>query len=212
MAIQTKICGLTTAEAVGAAVEAGADYLGFVFYPRSPRNVSAQAMASLVAAVPDTVKTVAVVVDATDAMLDDIVFTAKPDFIQCHGQESPARVKEIDAKYAVPVIKAIAVRSADDVQAGQDYTDVAQMLLFDAKASEDGLPGGNGVAFDWTLLKRDSFDVPWFLSGGITIENIVDAVTITDANYVDVSSSLESKPGVKDPELVTLFLEKVRSL
>lgn len=212
MTIKAKICGLTSADAVQSAVEHGADYIGFVFFGPSVRYVTAQRAAQLAADVPGNIKTVAVVVGAGNEELDHIFTYFKPDYIQCHGEESEDRIHALHVRYALPVIKAVPVRTSDDVAKGKAYSNVADMLLFDAKVPTSALPGGNGVAFDWTLLKSRNFQVPWFLSGGINSENVVEALGITGAQMVDVSSSLESEPGVKDPDLIKRFLQKVKAI
>lgn len=209
---KVKICGLTSHEAVKAAVNAGADYVGFVFFPPSPRHVTPQQAADFSLALPADVKTVAVMVDPSD---DDITFMLKdfkPDFLQLHGHETKERVKEVREKFDVPVMKAIAVRSSDDVASGVSYSDIVDMLLFDAKAPSDSmLPGGNGLSFDWTLLKSRKFSVPWMLSGGLNIENVRQAMRISGATCVDVSSAVESEPGIKDEGLVREFIRKVKT-
>lgn len=208
--MKIKICGVTTFDAIRSAVKNGADYIGFVFYPRSPRNVSPQIATGLARHIPDHIKKVAVVVDADDYEIDNILKYFWPDMIQCHGKESLERISAIKAKYKIPVIKAVSVRSSDDVAKGAAFASVADMLLFDAKVPNMEMPGGNGVAFDWSLLRMREFDVPWFVSGGLNIGNVTEALKITGAKAVDVSSSLESEPGRKDPELIKLFIEKVR--
>lgn len=212
MTVKAKICGLTTKESVTAAVENGADYVGFVFFHKSPRNIAPKKAKELASLVPDTVKTVGVFVDATDSELDSIFKIFKPDLMQCHGSETKQRIYDLRVKYGIPVIKAVAVRSSDDVVKGQSFSDTADMLLFDAKVPQSPLPGGNGISFDWTLLKAREFLVPWFLSGGLNIANVADAVRITGAKAVDISSSLESEPGIKDTGLIKEFLKIVKSL
>lgn len=208
--MKIKICGLTAFDAVRSAVKAGADYVGFVFYPMSPRNITPQHATALGRHVPQNIGKVAVIVDASDDEIDTILKHFMPDFFQCHGRETVKRIETIKAKYNIPVIKAIPIRVSDDVAKGNGYATVADMLLFDAKVPA-AMPGGNGVAFDWTLLKEREFDIPWFLSGGLNIQNVWDALRISGAMAVDASSSLEREPGVKDPELIELFIQKVRS-
>jgi phosphoribosylanthranilate isomerase len=212
MTVKAKICGITSKDAITSAVEGGADYIGFVFFHKSPRNITPKKAAKLAAFLPDTIKTVGVFVDVTDVELDKIFKDYKPDYLQCHGKESHERIAELRKKYKIPVIKAIAVRSSDDVAKGKAFANVADMILFDAKVPSSPLPGGNGLAFDWTLLKSREFNVPWFLSGGLNIENVAEAVKISGAKMVDVSSSLESEPGVKDHDLIKAFLKKVKSI
>jgi phosphoribosylanthranilate isomerase len=207
MSLKVKICGLTTAEAVKAAE--GADFAGFIFYPPSPRHLDAKKAATLAA--HTTAKKVAVVVDADDAYLKEIVTTLKPDYLQLHGDETPARVREIKSAFGIPAIKAIRVASGDDAARAHAFEEIADMLLFDARPPK-GLPGGNGLAFDWRILANRSFVKPWFLSGGLTADNIEEAVRISGAKMVDVSSSLESDPGIKDPSLVQEFVKKAKNL
>lgn len=211
--IQIKICGLTTNEAVNAAVELGADYVGFVYYPRSPRHVSFAQAAKLIKNVPDIIKTVLVCVDISDDEIEELFLSFSPDFLQLHGNESVARVSEIKQRFSLPVIKAIAVRNGDDIAAGMAYEAVADGLLFDAKAPEtlsDALPGGNGLVFDWNLLKNRVFTVPWMLSGGLNAENVHEAICLSGAIAVDVSSSVESAPGIKDVKLIKEFIQATR--
>ena len=211
--IQIKICGLTTNEAVNAAVELGADYVGFVYYPRSPRHVSFAQAAKLIKNVPDIIKTVLVCVDISDDEIEELFLSFSPDFLQLHGNESVARVSEIKQRFSLPVIKAIAVRNGDDIAAGMAYEAVADGLLFDAKAPEtlsDALPGGNGLVFDWNLLKNRVFTVPWMLSGGLNAENVHEAICLSGAIAVDVSSSVESAPGIKDVKLIKEFIQAAR--
>jgi len=208
--MKIKICGLTTFDAVRSAVKSETDYIGFVFYTQSPRNVAPQKAIGLSRHIPKHIKTVAVIVDAGDEQIDAILQHFTPDILQCHGKESVERIKAIKNKYGLPVIKAISVRSSDDVAKASAFTSVADMLLFDAKVPNMDMPGGNGIAFDWSLLRMREFDVPWFLSGGLNIENVAEALQITGAKAVDVSSSLESEPGKKDPELIKKFIDKVR--
>ncbi len=212
MAIKVKICGLTSAESVQSAVDGGADYIGFVFFHKSPRNVTPKLAAELAAGIPKNIKTVGVFVDATDAELDSVFKHFKPDFIQCHGAESQDRIYDLRMKYALPIIKAIAVRNSDDVAQGKAFAGSVDMLLFDAKVPSSPLPGGNGLAFDWTLLKERAFIVPWFLSGGLNPSNVKEAIAISGAKAVDVSSSLEYEPGKKDPELVREFLRQAKGI
>ncbi len=210
MKIKAKICGLTTKDAVDSAVENGAEFLGFVFFPPSPRNITAKKAAELTADIPNNTKKVGVFVDPTDDELECVLKDFKLDYIQCHGSESKEQIYELRVKYGLPIIKAIAVRCSDDVAKGKQYANVADMLLFDAKVPSSPLPGGNGLAFDWTLLKNRNFEVPWFLSGGINIQNVTKAMAISGAKMIDISSSLESEPGVKDPELIKEFLSKIK--
>ncbi len=213
MSVQVKICGLTTSEAVTAALRHGAIFMGFVFFGKSPRNVTPKKAAELSKDVPSSIKKVAVLVDPSDKDIDTILAEFTPDYLQLHGNETIERVKEIRSKYKIPVIKAVKIRSGDDVAMARSFVPVSDMLMFDSKAPTEGLlPGGNGLRFDWSLLGGRVFDKPWFLSGGLNVENVAEAVRITNAKMVDVSSSLENEPGKKDPELVKQFLNKVKAI
>lgn len=212
MNIKAKICGITTIEAVQALNDGGADYAGFVFFHRSPRNVTAQKAKELSLQLDPSIKTVAVMVDPSNDEIDEILKHFKPDYIQCHGNESTERIYDLHIRYALPVIKAIAVRSSDDVARGVSYSNTADMILFDAKVPDSNLPGGNGLSFDWSLLREREFKTKWFLSGGINIQNVEEAVKISGAHMVDVSSSLESEPGIKDPELIKEFMRVVKEI
>jgi phosphoribosylanthranilate isomerase len=208
---QSKICGLSTPEAVSRALEGGAAYIGFIFFPKSPRNISAEVAARLANPARGKAKVVAVTVDASDADLDTIVQTLKPDLIQLHGRETPNRAAEIRARTGVGVVRAIPVSSASDIDAAAVFDGAADHLMFDAKApAEAELPGGNGAAFDWTLLNGRRFSRPWFLAGGLDPWNVEDAVRASGAPLVDVSSGVERGPGLKDPDLISAFLNAVR--
>lgn len=207
---KVKICGLSTESSVQAAMQAGANYIGFVFYPRSPRKVTPAQASSL--AKLTSIPSVAVTVDADDEGLDAILAEFKPDYIQLHGNEMPARVSEIKQRYNIPVIKAISVQNAQDVSRGTAYENVADMLMFDTKVSNKGIPGGTGVSFDWKLLSGREFAKPWFLSGGLGTDNIEQAVRISGAALLDASSKLESIPGLKSDTLIKTFVDKVKSI
>ncbi len=205
--VRFKICGLSAPEHVRAAAEAGAGYVGFVFFPKSPRNVTPDAAAELAHLVPAGVAKVALVVNATDEELDAITSTVPLDMLQLHGKESPDRVAQVRARYGLPVMKAIGVAEAEDLAAIDLYSDVADQLLIDAKPPRNAeLPGGNGLAFDWRLLAgRKYWRRPWMLAGGLTPENVAEAVRMTGAQQVDVSSGVESAPGEKDAALIKAF-------
>ena len=207
--ISVKICGLTTAEQVSAAADAGARYLGFNFFPKSPRYVTPAEAAELAAGVPVGVAKVGLVVNPDDALLDDLAAVVPLDVLQLHGAETPDRVAEIKARYGLPVMKVIGVADASDLEAIDTYSDVADMLLIDAKPPRDAvLPGGNGLRFDWRLLAgRKYWQVPWMLAGGLTPENVGEAIAATGARVVDVASGVESAPGVKDARLMRAFVE-----
>jgi phosphoribosylanthranilate isomerase len=214
MSIAAKICGLSSEVAVTAAVEGGAAYLGFVFYPPSPRAVSPARAAALIAAVPSGVQRVGLFVDADDALIRAVLAEAAIDILQFHGAESPDRIADVKVRFHRPVMKAIAVAAPADVLAAGRYDDVADMLLFDAKPPSliDALPGGNGLAFDWRLIAGHKWRRPWMLSGGLTAELLPEAVHISGASAVDVSSGVERRPGDKDPDKVREFLRVARTL
>lgn len=209
MSIDAKICGLTTEAAVHAAAAGGARYVGFNFYPPSPRAVTPERAAELAQNLPDNVKIVAIVVDATDEDIAQIVLTLKPDFLQCHGSETAKRLDGIRDRFGISIIKAITVSSRKDIARAHEYEQSADMLLFDAKPpteDADALPGGNGLAFDWELISGAAFKRPWILSGGLNPDNLGEAVRISHAHAVDVSSGVEDTPGHKNPDAVTRFL------
>ena len=209
MNTKVKICGVTTEEAVDAAISSGAEYIGFVFYSSSPRNVVPERAAEFAAPTPSAVKKVAVVVDPTDEDIANILAVFKPDFFQLQGKETVERVAEIKKISNTKIIKAISVRSADDIASSGIYKDVCDMFLFDARVSQSMpgmLPGGNGLKFDWNLLAERDFDKEWMLAGGLNASNVSEAISITGAKIVDASSSLEVSPGQKSPQLIEEFL------
>ncbi len=204
---RVKICGLTTPEAVEVAVGAGARYLGFVFFEKSPRNLGARAAAALAVEVPPGVAKVGLVVNADDARLKEITDRVPLDMLQLHGQEGPERVAEIRARFGLPVMKAVGIAEEADLQRADEYAEVADQLLLDAKSAPGAaLPGGNGLAFDWRLLAGRSWARPWMLAGGLTPDNVARAINLTGAAQVDVSSGVESAPGIKDAALIRAFL------
>ncbi|WP_120634323.1 phosphoribosylanthranilate isomerase [Ruegeria sp. EL01] len=205
--VRFKICGLTAPEHVRAAADAGAGYVGFVFFPKSPRHLQLSAAASLAQLVPAGIAKVALVVNATDEELDRIVSMVPLDMLQLHGKESPDRVAEVKDRFGLPVMKAIGIAEAEDLTAIDHYSEVADQLLVDAKPPRNAeLPGGNGLAFDWRLLAgRKYWRRPWMLAGGLTPDNVAEAVRMTGARQVDVSSGVESAPGVKDVGLIRAF-------
>lgn len=213
MPVEVKICGLSTPETVDAAVAAGADMIGLVFFPRSPRNVTLDQAAALAARARGKARIVTLVVDADDALLKDIVKRVDPDLIQAHGAESPERIAEIGRLTGKPVIKAIRVKDDADIAAAADFARVASLILYDAKAPEtlgNHLPGGNGHAFDWGLLEGTSRPA-FMLAGGLTPENVAEAIRVTGAPVVDVSSGVETAPGVKDISLIRKFIEAAKA-
>jgi phosphoribosylanthranilate isomerase len=214
MGIAAKICGLSREAAVAAATAGGAAYVGFVFYPPSPRAVGPARAALLCAGVPAEVRRVGLFVDADDRAIGAVLDAVPLDLLQFHGQESPARVAEVKRRFGLPVMKAIAVAAPQDVLAAARYEAVADMLLFDAKPPRraDALPGGNGLAFDWHLIAGHTWRLPWMLSGGLSAALLPEAVRISGARAVDVSSGVERSPGDKDPERIREFLRIARSL
>jgi phosphoribosylanthranilate isomerase len=214
MTVVAKICGLSSEAAVEAAVAGGAAYVGFVFYPPSPRSVSAARAGELSKAVPASVQRVGMFVDADDAAIAAALGAAPLDILQFHGSESPERVAEAKHRFGRKVMKAIAVAGPEDAAAAARYEDVADLLLFDAKPPRrpDALPGGNGLVFDWQLIAGRGWRLPWMLSGGLTAELLPEAVRISGATAVDVSSGVERRPGDKDIDKIRAFLEVARGL
>jgi phosphoribosylanthranilate isomerase len=205
--LRVKICGLRTPATVAAAVDAGAAYLGFVFFPKSPRHVTPAEAAALALPVPPGVAKVGLVVDADDGLLDAITAQVPLDMIQLHGSESPARVQAVRARFGLPVMKAVGIAGPGDLEDLAAQARVADQILVDAKVPKDAaLPGGNGLSFDWRLLAGRRWPVPWMLAGGLTAANVGEAAGLTGARQVDVSSGVESAPGVKDPALIRAFL------
>ncbi|WP_293676857.1 phosphoribosylanthranilate isomerase [uncultured Phenylobacterium sp.] len=211
MGVQAKICGITTPEAVRAGLDGSAAYLGFMFFDRSPRNIAPDAAARLAAPVNGRAKVVAVVVDPGDAELDRIVAGLKPDLLQLHGKESPARVREIVSRTGLGVVKVLPVAESADIAAAAAYEPLVEHLMFETKPAKDAeRPGGLGVPFDWTMMSGRRFQRPWFLAGGLDAWNVGAAVAASGAPVVDVSSGVERGPGLKDPALITAFLDAVR--
>lgn len=209
--MQVKICGLRSRREVAAAADAGAAYVGLVFFPPSPRAVSLDDARWVVAAAPEGLRRVALTVDADDAFLEKLVEQVPLDMLQLHGSESPERVAEIRARFAKPVMKAVGIAGEDDLSALADYAAVADQLLIDARRpAEAELPGGNGVAFDWRLLRGRNWSGPWMLAGGLTPENVAEAVRLTGAAQVDVSSGVEEQPGYKDASKIAAFVRAAR--
>ncbi|MBY5934257.1 phosphoribosylanthranilate isomerase [Tateyamaria omphalii] len=210
--VSVKICGLGRPDHVAAAVEAGAKYIGLVFFPKSPRNISIEDARALALEVPVGVAKVALVVNPDDAFLDELVAHVPLDMFQLHGSETPERVAEIKARYGLPVMKAVGVADADDLPAIDAYVRVADQILVDAKPPKNAdLPGGNGLTFDWRLISGRRWPVPWMLAGGLTAENVAEAVALTGARQVDISSGVEAAPGEKDANLIRDFMAAVQS-
>ena len=206
-----KICGLTTPEAVEAALAGGATHLGFVFFPGSPRSVEVAAAAALAAPARGRARITALLVDASAELAAAVAAGLEPDVFQLHGRKTPERTAAVRRTYGRPVIKARGVRQGADLDAAGAYEHVADHLMLDAKPPEDaGRPGGRGESFDWGLLAGRRFARPWFLAGGLTPGNVGEAIRVTGAPGVDVSSGVESAPGVKDPALIAAFLRAVR--
>ncbi|MGQ0664262.1 MAG: phosphoribosylanthranilate isomerase [Pseudomonadota bacterium] len=210
MSIKVKICGINSPAAAAAA--AGADFAGFVFYPPSPRHLALGEAAALAATLPPRVERVALMVDPDDAALARVLAGFRPDFLQLHGRESPARVAAIGAAFGLKIIKAMAIAEAADLGMAAAYEGIADWLLFDARppSRPGALPGGNAAAFDWRLLAGRSFSRPWLLSGGLTPENVGEAIRVSGAPAVDVSSGVEDRPGHKDPSRITAFIAGAR--
>jgi phosphoribosylanthranilate isomerase len=214
MNTEVKICGLRSAAALDAALTAGADYVGFVFYDRSPRNISPTAARVLADRARGKAKVVVLLVDPDDALLAEVIDRVAPDIVQLHGAETPARVAEISQRFGLPVMKAVAVASAADVQTALAYAGKADRILFDAKAPADdaaALPGGNGVAFDWLALAGLEGRIDYMLAGGLNADNVAEAIRATGAPAVDVSSGVESRPGEKDPDLIRRFIHAAKT-
>jgi len=214
MSVTVKICGLATLEALDVALDAGADMVGFVFYPRSPRHVTVSAAAELATGARGRAGIVALVVDADDRLLAEIVDGVRPDLLQLHGRETPERVRAIRARFGVAVMKALPIASASDLRPIAYFAACVDRFLFDAKAPPslaNALPGGNGVSFDWRLVAGLDAGRPSMLSGGLDARNVADAIRLTGMRGVDVSSGVERRPGEKDPEMIKSFIAAARS-
>jgi phosphoribosylanthranilate isomerase len=211
MALLIKICGLKTPDALDVALEAGADMVGFVFFPPSPRNLAVEAARALGERVAGRARKVALSVDATDAELDRVVEALRPDMLQLHGQETPERVVAVRSRFRLPVMKALPVEARADLGPVRLYETVADWLLFDGRAPREATrPGGLGKPFDWTLLERLDLKIPFMLSGGLDAGNVAEALRITRAPAVDVSSGVERAPGEKDPDKIRAFIRAAR--
>lgn len=208
---QVKICGIKTPEMLRVAAEAGARFVGFVFYPPSPRYVTIDTAKELALMLPTGVRAVGLFVDPSDEELEAVLGKVQLDMIQLHGSETPERVEQIKNEYAIPIIKAFPVRTADDLVDVELY-DAADWFLFDAKADEGNVHGGTGKIFDWSILQGKTFSKPWMLSGGLTSQNVVQAFDILKPNAVDVSSGVESVRGVKDADKIRAFITAVKGL
>jgi len=212
MTLLVKICGLSTPETLDAALDAGADMVGFVFFPPSPRNVSMEAAQELGARVHGRALKVALSVDADDDILAQSIAALAPDILQLHGKETPARLEAVRARFGLPVMKAIPVETASDLAAVATYAGAADRLIFDARAPRDATrPGGLGRPFDWRLLENLDSPVPFMLSGGLDAGNVAEALGVTRAPGIDVSSGVERAPGVKDPDRIRAFIRAARA-
>ena len=211
--VSVKICGLTTEEAVADAIAAGADFIGVVFFSKSPRHVSMDRAAEILQFVPETVSRVGLFVDPDDALLDTVMNHVRLDYFQLHGHETPERVEAIRLEYGMPVIKGLGIHDATDLESAKAYADIADWLLFDAKAPAGaGRPGGNAVTFDWSLLSRHQWPCPWMLAGGLTPDNVGEAIRLSGAKAVDVSSGVERSPGIKDAGQMAHFIQSAKSI
>lgn len=205
--MRVKICGLSEPETLQATIDAGASYVGFVFFAKSPRNATIETAKQLAQSIPAGVCKTALVVNPTDSELDNLLKEVPIDMIQLHGNEPVERVLDVKSRYGLPVMKAVGVSTADDLQKIDAYARVADQLLIDAKPSGDAdLPGGNGLSFDWRLIAGRRWALPWMLAGGLTPNNITEAIRLTGATQVDVSSGVEGAVGVKDKQLISDFI------
>jgi phosphoribosylanthranilate isomerase len=212
MPLLVKICGLSTRETLDTALEAGADMVGFVFFPPSPRHLSLGTARELGKQAKGRAIKVALTVDADDATLENILETLQPDILQLHGKETTARVRDIKAKFGLPVMKALPLETAADLAVLPGYAGVADRILFDARPPKDATrPGGLGAVFDWHVLEKLDLELPFMVSGGLNADNVAEAIRITRAGGVDVSSGVERAPGVKDPELIRAFIRAARA-
>ena len=215
MPVKVKICGVNSADAARTAVERGAAYIGLVFYRPSPRYVTPAEAAGIAEAMPEGPWRVGLFVDADDALIGEAIANAKLDLLQLHGAETPERVAALKARFGIPVMKAIRISGTEDVAEADRYLDIADCLLFDAKAPKTmthALPGGNALSFDWRLIAGRQWPLPWMLSGGLNVANLAEAVATSGAAVVDVSSGVEDRPGHKDPRRIAAFLEAARRL
>lgn len=212
MTLLVKICGLSAPDALDVALDAGADMVGFIFFPPSPRNVSLEQARALGSRVNGKARKVAVTVDADDTLLASIIEALKPDMLQLHGHETPQRVAAVRESFGLPVMKALPIEAKPDLLAIGSYTSASDRLLFDARPPRDATrPGGHGLPFDWHLLENLNPSIPFMLSGGLHADNVAEALRITRAGGVDVVSGVESAPGVKDPEKIRAFVRAARA-
>ena len=210
--VSVKICGLATVDDVYACAQAGANYMGLVFFEKSPRNISIPAARELALAAPLGLAKVALVVNPSDAELDAITQTVPLDMIQLHGKETLERVAQVKARYGLPVMKAVGIADGDDLPKLESYFGVADQILVDAKPPQGGeLPGGNGLSFDWRLIAGRRWPCPWMLAGGLNPDTVAEAIKMTGATQVDVSSGVEDAPGIKSPDLIQKFIQNSRA-
>ena len=211
--VKVKICGLTLPYEIRASEEAGANYIGFVFYLPSRRNLTITQAEKLVSSADITVQKVALTVNATNQDFEKIISAIQPNWLQLHGQESPKRVEEIRSKFDLPIIKACGVKTKDDVKRVKEFFDVSDQLLIDAKPiSSQGLPGGNGLSFDWKLVKQFQSPLPWMLAGGLNVHNVRKSIEMTGVKQVDVSSGVENTSGQKSVESIKQFIQAAKGL
>lgn len=212
--VKVKICGICEPKTLAAALDAHASYIGFVFFPPSPRAVNLETASKLAKESEGRAQRVGLMVNPTDVEIANIITAVPIDIIQLHGDETPERTSEVRRKFGLPVIKATAIATADDLENSKAWSDSADMLLFDAKPPKrpDALPGGNAISFDWSLLAKSHPREPWMLSGGLTPENVAEAIRLTKALAVDVSSGVETQRGIKDPGLIRAFIENVHAV
>lgn len=213
--VRAKICGLNDEASVAAAIAAKADFVGFVFFPKSPRSVTAEIAGKLATKIPESINIVGLFVNPEDALLEEVLDNVPLNLIQLHGKESVERVSEIKSKFGLPVMKAVAVENSEDLEAAKSYETVVDMLLFDAKAPKNmqsALPGGNGIAFDWKILTNQQYSKPWMLAGGLNLSNVEEAVKTSGATIVDTSSGVELEPGKKDTKAISAFLNCVHTI
>ncbi|MFL6828012.1 MAG: phosphoribosylanthranilate isomerase [Bradyrhizobium sp.] len=212
MSLIVKICGLSTRETLEVALDAGADMVGFVFFPPSPRHLSLENARELGQRTKRRAAKVALTVDADDATIANIVEALQPDLLQLHGSENPEQLRDIKRKFGLPLMKVIAVETAADLASLSAYADIADRILFDARAPEDATrPGGLGAVFDWHVLEKLDLKLPFMVSGGLDAQNLAQALRVSRAGGVDVSSGVERSPGIKDPEMIRAFIRAARA-
>lgn len=213
MAVTVKICGINSVDAAEAAALSGAEFLGFVFFAKSPRNVTPELANEISGVLTKNIKKVALIVDESDPVIESILKRFPADYLQLHGEETEARVLEIKKKFGLPIVKAIGIKNKNDLIKAKIFSKISDYVLLDSKPPEkSALPGGRGESFDWSLINENYFDFPWILSGGLTVKNVESAIEKTGAKFVDVSSGVESAPGKKDRRLIAKFVKKVKTI